>query len=77
MTKTLEGQEALVLSSSQIIMRLSVPRTLWMERFFMKRVALQTAIARYLIHRRIKQMTWIFFNSTGNAGAGITNKFCS
>jgi hypothetical protein len=48
MTKTLDGQEASVLSSSQMIMRLSVPRMLWMERFFMARVALQIAVIKIL-----------------------------
>jgi hypothetical protein len=46
MTKTLDGQEASVLSSSQMIMRLSAPRMLWMERFFMARVALPIAIVK-------------------------------
>jgi hypothetical protein len=48
MTKTLDGQEASVLSSSQMIMRLSVPRMLWMERLFMARVALQIAVIKIL-----------------------------
>jgi hypothetical protein len=33
MTKTLEGQEALDLFISQMIMKLSVPRMLWMGRY--------------------------------------------
>uniref|UniRef100_A0A0A9EJ59 Uncharacterized protein n=1 Tax=Arundo donax TaxID=35708 RepID=A0A0A9EJ59_ARUDO len=32
MTKTLEGQEALDLFTSQMIMKLSLPRILWTER---------------------------------------------